>query len=575
MQTTASSTGSSVLARCGWAIVCASLGGFLVAAVSAQPPARPQTPKGPWMDKNLSADQRADLVVKEMTLDEKINMLHGRGGFQAEGAISNGGAGVIQGVPRLGLPPIQLADSAVGVRAAAERGRYSTLLPSTIAAAATWDLGLAYEYGEVIGRELRDQQYQSSLGAGVNLMREPRNGRNFEYPGRGPDPRRQDGRPAPEGVAEPEGHRGREALRLQRPGDRTEHRQRETEQAHHARDGSARFRDRGARRPARDGHVLVQQGQRRLGLRERLSAEPAAEEDLGLQGRGRVRLERDAQHRQGGHGGSGLRAARSASRTGAIRRCDEEGGRGWRGPDEPHRRHGTPDRSHRVRSGRHRRTAARPRRRPVQGRRQRPEDRGAEFGAAEERQQPPASRCRAREVDRDHRVEGRHERAVGRRVGAGRSSRRRPQPIRRSCRLVPELALEGDPGEGAEGQGRVSRRCGPAGGGGLGEGIRRGDCVRQRADQRRSRHAHAEPVWEAERTGERGRGRESANGRGSGDRRSGGHAMDCQRRRGHRDLGTRASRAQRRWRTSCSATSIPRRSCPRRSRSPTPICLTP
>ncbi len=186
MQKTASSAKSSVLARCGWAIVCASLGGFLVAAVSAQPPARPQTPKGPWMDKNLSADQRADLVVKEMTLDEKINMLHGRGGFQAEGAISNGGAGVIQGVPRLGLPPIQLADSAVGVRAAAERGRYSTLLPSTIAAAATWDLGLAYEYGEVIGRELRDQQYQSSLGAGVNLMREPRNGRNFEYLGEDP-----------------------------------------------------------------------------------------------------------------------------------------------------------------------------------------------------------------------------------------------------------------------------------------------------------------------------------------------------------------------------------------------------
>lgn len=113
-------------------------------------------------------------------------MLHGRGGFQAEGAISNGGAGVIQGVPRLGLLPIQLADSAVGVRAAAERGRYSTLLPSTIALAAAWDLNLAYEYGELIGRELRDQQYQASLGAGVNLMREPRNGRNFECAGEDP-----------------------------------------------------------------------------------------------------------------------------------------------------------------------------------------------------------------------------------------------------------------------------------------------------------------------------------------------------------------------------------------------------
>ena len=138
------------------------------------------------MDASLSPDQRAEMVVQQMTLDEKISVLHGRGGFQAEGAISNGGAGVVQGVPRLGLPPIQLADSAVGVRAAAERGRYATLLPSTIALAAAWDLNLAYEYGEVIGRELRDQQYQASLGAGVNLMREPRNGRNFEYAGEDP-----------------------------------------------------------------------------------------------------------------------------------------------------------------------------------------------------------------------------------------------------------------------------------------------------------------------------------------------------------------------------------------------------
>ncbi len=92
------------------------------------------------MDKALSPDQRAEMVVQQMTLDEKISMLHGRGGFQAEGAISNGGAGVIQGVPRLGLLPIQLADSAVGVRAAAERGRYSTLLPSTIARHAERDV---------------------------------------------------------------------------------------------------------------------------------------------------------------------------------------------------------------------------------------------------------------------------------------------------------------------------------------------------------------------------------------------------------------------------------------------------
>jgi beta-glucosidase len=146
----------------------------------------PQQPKGPWMDKTLPPDQRADMVIKEMTLDEKISLVHGAGSFQAAGAVSNGGAGVIAGIARLGLPPVQLADSAVGVRDAAQRGRYSTLLPSSIAQAATWDPKMAFDFGAVIGRELRDQQYNSSIGGGVDIMREPRNGRNFEYEGEDP-----------------------------------------------------------------------------------------------------------------------------------------------------------------------------------------------------------------------------------------------------------------------------------------------------------------------------------------------------------------------------------------------------
>jgi beta-glucosidase len=145
-----------------------------------------QAPAGPWMNKALSPDERAAMVVAQMTLDEKIAMAHGPGGFQAAGPRSNGGAGMIPGITRLGLPDVQLADAAVGVRAAAERGRYATLLPSTVGGAATWDLKRSYEYGELIGRELRDQQYNSSLGGGVNIMREPRNGRNFEYMGEDP-----------------------------------------------------------------------------------------------------------------------------------------------------------------------------------------------------------------------------------------------------------------------------------------------------------------------------------------------------------------------------------------------------
>jgi len=124
--------------------------------------------------------------MERMTLDEKIRLLHGTGGFALSGPRSNGGAGVVEGIPRLGLPDLQLADSAVGVRAAAERGRYATLLPSSIGEAATWDLELAHRYGDLIGRELRDQQYDVSLGGGMDITREPRNGRNFEYLGEDP-----------------------------------------------------------------------------------------------------------------------------------------------------------------------------------------------------------------------------------------------------------------------------------------------------------------------------------------------------------------------------------------------------
>ena len=87
---------------------------------------------------------------------------------------------------RLGIPLVQYADSAAGVRSAAERGRYATQLPSNLAEAATWDPRLAFAHGDVIGRELRDQQYNATLGGGVNLMREPRNGRTFEYLGEDP-----------------------------------------------------------------------------------------------------------------------------------------------------------------------------------------------------------------------------------------------------------------------------------------------------------------------------------------------------------------------------------------------------
>jgi len=138
------------------------------------------------MNPSLDPDARADLMLHEMTLDEKIQLVHGIGwGVLRKGSYvppeDIGGAGFVPGIPRLHLPDINLADSAVGVRMAALHGRYATALPSALGMSASWDPDAAFLCGSVIGRELRDQGFNMSIGGGVDLIREPRNGRNFEY----------------------------------------------------------------------------------------------------------------------------------------------------------------------------------------------------------------------------------------------------------------------------------------------------------------------------------------------------------------------------------------------------------
>ena len=146
----------------------------------------------PWMNSRLSPEERADLVLKQMTLEEKIALLHGNGMAHVPQwqmpltDLSNGGAGYVEGVKRLGIPPLFISDAAYGVRDSGASGRYATALPSNLAAASSWDPQGACEYGALIGRELRAQGFNMTLGGGVNITREPRNGRTFEYAGEDP-----------------------------------------------------------------------------------------------------------------------------------------------------------------------------------------------------------------------------------------------------------------------------------------------------------------------------------------------------------------------------------------------------
>ena len=176
--------GSAVLAALLLAVPCAG-------HAQTGPPVK--APKGPWADKSLSPDKRADLVVAQMTLDEKIQLVHGMGwgllfvpAPSGPGVRSLGGAGLVPGIERLGIPDLQMSDAAVGVARGAQKSRYSTALPSAVAEASSWDPRLAYEYGALIATELRNQGFSMSLGGGVNLTREPRDGRTFEYKGEDP-----------------------------------------------------------------------------------------------------------------------------------------------------------------------------------------------------------------------------------------------------------------------------------------------------------------------------------------------------------------------------------------------------
>ncbi|CAB3793358.1 hypothetical protein LMG28614_03702 [Paraburkholderia ultramafica] len=126
------------------------------------------------------AHRRADSLVGKMTLDEKLQFIHSE---YAMSAVPGGGAGYIQGVPRLGIPDLNMVDSATG---SGSTSQTSTTFPATIALAASWDRRLSSDFGKQVAIELRAQGFGMGLGGGTNLAREPRGGRLFEYLGEDP-----------------------------------------------------------------------------------------------------------------------------------------------------------------------------------------------------------------------------------------------------------------------------------------------------------------------------------------------------------------------------------------------------
>jgi beta-glucosidase len=134
---------------------------------------------------------RAESIVAGMSLDEKIALVHGLFPPMAAGKTSNElipSAGHIDGIPRLGVPLVRESDASLGVANQVEqrKGDVATALPSSLATAASFSLEIARAGGAMIGSEAHAKRFNVLLAGGVNLTRDPWNGRNFEYMGEDP-----------------------------------------------------------------------------------------------------------------------------------------------------------------------------------------------------------------------------------------------------------------------------------------------------------------------------------------------------------------------------------------------------
>ncbi len=127
--------------------------------------------------KTSTIDQKVDSLIALMTLEEKVGMIHASSSFTSGG------------VPRLGIPEWTMSDGPHGVRKEHGRGwigsespeYFGTYLPVGVSLAATWNPELGYTFGKVLGQEANARGKDVILGPGINILRTPLNGRNFEY----------------------------------------------------------------------------------------------------------------------------------------------------------------------------------------------------------------------------------------------------------------------------------------------------------------------------------------------------------------------------------------------------------
>jgi beta-glucosidase len=133
----------------------------------------------PWMNKALTPERRAELLVQQLTVDEKISQIHmiDKPDHPRE----------VPGIERLGIPPFKITNGPAGAGPGDSRPTQpATAMPAAVALAASWDPALAENFGRVVADEVAAHGEDLLEAPGVNIARVPQNGRNFEYLGEDP-----------------------------------------------------------------------------------------------------------------------------------------------------------------------------------------------------------------------------------------------------------------------------------------------------------------------------------------------------------------------------------------------------
>ncbi len=145
---------------------------FVAAGIAA-------APSRPWMDQTLPPQKRAELLVKRMTLDEKILEIHMMNTRDHPREVT--------AIERLGIPALKITNGPAGAGPGySPHPQSATALPSALALAASRDPSLAEIFGRVAGGEAADRGEAVIEAPGLNIARVPQNGRNFEYFGEDP-----------------------------------------------------------------------------------------------------------------------------------------------------------------------------------------------------------------------------------------------------------------------------------------------------------------------------------------------------------------------------------------------------